>query len=42
VFDVCLVSAWMPEGSLRRFLKYHPEANRLPHVSFVWTASCCY
>jgi serine/threonine protein kinase len=34
VFDVCLVSAWMPEGSLRRFLRHHPEANRLPHVSF--------
>jgi serine/threonine protein kinase len=30
---VCLVSEWMPEGSISQFLKRHPEVDRLPHVS---------
>jgi serine/threonine protein kinase len=31
--EVCIVSEWMPHGSVRQFLWSHPEANPVKYVS---------
>jgi serine/threonine protein kinase len=31
-FPVCLVSEWMPEGTVSSFFDAHPDENRLPYV----------
>jgi hypothetical protein len=33
IFPVCLVSEWMPFGSIRSYLSQHPQEDRVKYVS---------